>query len=153
MIYGITKNLSKMSHFEKVESYKHRFAIETLRTWIEKQPQLIGLNYPVNSIIEQPFSTHGRLEFVPDLTIFIEDDIFRVYEVFHTHQIDGFKLFKIQKYQYYNNSFFEVHEISAEWILRQVRIPDKLIIDQVYKDIRFPSIYDMNIEKVIDNFN
>jgi hypothetical protein len=122
--------------FEKKETYEHHFAIEVLRKWIEKEPHLIGIHYPVNTIIEHEFSLKGRLAFIPDLTVFIENDIFRLYEIVYSHPIDGFKLFKIQQYQYFNNEYFDVVEVDATWIMKQTKIPYKLKTLTTYQDIR-----------------
>lgn len=115
-----------MKIFNKIESYKHTAAIDVLKNWIEKEPQLIGLHYPVNTIKEHEFKIHGIISFVPDLTIFIESDIHSIFEVEHTHPVNAFKLAKIQLYKWVYKEYFDVYEIDAEWILKQVNIPYKL---------------------------
>lgn len=126
----------KNVHFKKIESYKHNLAINVLSDWLDKKPSLIGINYPISTVKEKEFTIHGRLAFVPDLTVYVDDQIFALFEVCHTHGIDGFKLWEIQKYQYYNNEFFNVYEISAEWIMRQISVPYELQIINKYNDIR-----------------
>ena len=101
-----------------MESYKHKYAKEILKQWIDLDFIRIDL--------EQMFFMNGLLIFICDLVCYDENGINTIYEVEHKHELDATKLNKMQQYFYYNDIIVNLYEIQAEWIMRQIEKPKKL---------------------------
>jgi len=98
---------SKKKHpFEVCETGYHKHAVMELASW-------------VGGKIEQPFYIDGQIVFIPDV---VSGNI--LYEVVYTNSINGHKLGMIQAWSYYNVTNLDVYEISADYILKQKKIPD-----------------------------
>jgi hypothetical protein len=110
--------------FKKNESYKHKNAIQVLKSWFE--PEYI-------CIPEQKFFVGSDLLFVPDLTLTQEGTTRAIYEVVHKHGLTGKKLGLIQ-YWCSLNYDFPVYEVNADWILDQTGKPDIIQADKFYTD-------------------
>lgn len=61
----------------------------------------------------------GEILFVPDITIFNKGAVRYFIEVVHTNPVSEEKLEKIKFWARLKGASFEVHEVSAEWIMRQ----------------------------------
>lgn len=96
----------KKCRFEKCETGYHKHAVMELASWVGGQ-------------IEQPFYIDGKMVFVPDVTC---ENI--LYEVVYKHEINGHKLGMMQAWSYFNVTNLDVYEISADYILKQKKIPD-----------------------------
>lgn len=107
----------KIHHFEKIESYKHKYAKMLLRFWL--------LNGFDRIDIEEPVYLNGIILFIPDITCINVDSIV-IYEVVHKNQLDAYKLNEMQKYYWNMQLPVIVYEISSEWILSQIRKPKKI---------------------------
>lgn len=112
--------------FNKIESYKHNLAIKVLIDWINKNPQLLGYNYALTTIPEESFYLNGLIYFIPDITVYDNDQIIYMIEVKHTNGIDAKKIHKLQYFKYIKYQYFKILEIDAEWIMRQIGLPYKL---------------------------
>ena len=102
---------------KKTESYKHRKAIEVLKSWLSKW-------FRVRE--EEEFYLDGAIQFVPDLTCYLDGELVAFYEVEHTHGMTGRKLSRMQEWLYRNQSQAGVYEVEAEYILRQCEQPENL---------------------------
>ena len=65
--------------FEKIESGYHKYAVQELASW-------------VNGIIEQPFYIEDSIAFIPDVACYENGILTKIYEVVHSHSINGKKL-------------------------------------------------------------
>ena len=119
---------------DKSESYKHDAAKKVLASW---------LDYDVR--IEMPFTIDDRIVFVPDLTCMVGDAVICLYEVVHSHFIDGIKLGRIQSWCYRNFTELSVYEIDAEYILKQTEKPDIIEKINVYEITFEPAEIDESI--------
>ena len=68
---------------KNTEAYKHRYAKEVLREWLES-------DYEID--IERPFKINGKYAFVPDVTCSVNGSVISFYEVVNKHSIGGKKL-------------------------------------------------------------
>jgi hypothetical protein len=101
-----------MKHlFEKKETGFHREAVKVLARWVKGKR-------------EQMFIIEGYPAFVPDVTCY--NNGITMYEVAYTHPIDGKKLGMMQYWSYRNATPLTIHEVTAEFVLSQLRKP-KLI--------------------------
>ena len=100
-----------------LESYKHRAAINVLKKWLSDE-------YEVRT--EEEFVIDGWT-FYPDISVYKEGFLQAMYEVTHTHPVDARKLGRIQHYCYRKGINIMVHEVDAEWILRQIGKPESII--------------------------
>lgn len=100
-----------------IESYKHYFAKKLLAKW---------LSYEYKTGMEINFYNGDKICFIADIVCYDDNVPFAIYEVIHKHGIDFKKLMKIQQWSYKNNIQLQVYEVQAEWILRQIKQPDKL---------------------------
>ena len=100
-----------------IESYKHLFAKKLLAHWLKSE-------YKTKT--EVKFYAGEYIWFIADIVCYDKDIPFAVYEVTHKHGIDFKKLMRIQLWSYRNNIQLQVYEVQAEWILRQIKQPDKL---------------------------
>ena len=115
--------MKKKPHFKHNESYKHKYAIDVLEKWIIEFPERFNIDKVLNSAKERKCIMNGFIEFTPDLTIYDKNGIFGMYEVVHTHYLDGYKLAKMQYYFYVHRINVVVFEIEAEYILKQTKCP------------------------------
>ncbi len=120
--------------FKKIESYKHRAAKLVLRLWLEEN----GLD--VKSEVE--LDVEGW-KFYPDLVAYKDGHIQAVYEVVHTHPVDWRKLSRMQHYCWHNKLDLLLHEVDAEWILRQIEKPESLLM----------FTFDLNMNKYTEEYN
>ena len=104
---------------KNIESYKHRAAKAVLKTWLQEY-------FEVKE--EQEIMLNDRIYFIPDLTCFENNEIVAFYEVCHTHSLNAKKIGRVQFWNYTNNSHAGLYEVEAEWILRQIERPDKLLL-------------------------
>ena len=103
--------------FLKKESYKHRAAKWVLKNWLEDL-------FEVRE--EAEFNVDGW-KFRPDLTTYTDNHVQAFYEVVHQHPVDARKLSRMQHYCWENNLEILLHEVDAEWILRQMEKPEYLV--------------------------
>jgi hypothetical protein len=96
----------KSHHFKKKETGFHKFAVMQLAEWI-------------NGEIEKPFYIDGQIAFVLDV---VKDN--RLYEVVHSHPLDGHKLGLMQYWSYRNKTDLTVFEVDADYILSQTQRPE-----------------------------
>jgi len=116
--------------FKDNQTGYHRSAVNILAEW-------------VTGVKEQPFCIEGSIAFVPDVTCFKDGILDCIYEVVHSHPLDGKKLGMMQYYCYRNLTELTVHEISTDYILKQTEKPGRIesiesyIIDPFeYEDIQ-----------------
>jgi len=102
---------------KQIESFKHLLAKKLLCIWLQKHYE---------TRMEVKFFSHTMLMFVADIVCYDNGIPFAIYEVVHTHGIDFKKLSRIQQWSYRNAIQLQVYEVSAEWILRQVKRPKTL---------------------------
>ena len=121
-------------NFKKNESYKHRSAKEVLKEWLEEN----GLEVKAEVELE----VEGW-RFFPDLVAYKDGHIQAFYEVVHTHPVDWRKLSRIQHYCWHNKLELLLHEVDAEWILRQIEKPDNLLMFTL----------DLNMNKYTEQYN
>ena len=111
-------------HFEKIETFMHHEAVKILRRWVKGKREV-------------RFDIDGYPAFIADVVTFDNDIIQRIYEVTYKHPVDGKKLGRIQYWCYRNITPVTVFEVSAEYILKQIKKPEIIdhincfIIDQV----------------------
>ena len=122
------------SPFLKRESYKHRAAKTVLRHWLEDD------GFDVRE--EQRFNVEGWI-FYPDLVAYKDGHIQAFYEVIHTHPVDWKKLSCMQHYCWSNHLELLMHEVDAEWILRQIEKPERIL--------KFT--FDLNMNKYTEQYN
>ena len=122
------------SAFLKRESYKYRSAKEVLRLWLEEDG--------VEAREEVRFEVDGWI-FYPDLVIYKDGHIQAFYEVVHTHPVDWRKLSNMQMYCWCNKLELLLHEVDAEWILRQIEKPNLLV----------NFTFDLNMNKYTEEYN
>lgn len=67
--------------------------------------------------------THGKILFVPDITIVTQDRASILIEVVHKSPVSDYKLNTIKRF--FNNDV-ELYEVQAEWILSQIEKPKYL---------------------------
>jgi len=97
--------------FEKKESGYHLHAKNDLAKWVGGE-------------VEKEFFVEGSIAFVPDVTVTENNVITALYEVVHSHPIDGKKLGMIQMWCYRNFTELSIFEVSADYILKQTTKPD-----------------------------
>lgn len=120
--------------FLKKESYKHKSAKDVLRLWLEEN----GLEVRTEVELE----VEGW-RFFPDLVAYKDGHIQAFYEVVHTHPVDWKKLSRMQHYCWHNKLEIMLYEVDAEWILRQIQKPEKIV--------RFT--FDLNMNKYTEEYN
>jgi len=101
----------KSPRFKKKESGYHSAAVKILAEWLD-------------GVIEKEFYLDGRIVFVPDVTVYKNDVLVSIYEVYHTHPLDGKKLGLIQEWCFRNQTDLSVFEVSADYILTQTEKPE-----------------------------
>lgn len=101
-----------------LESYKHKAAKLVLGEWLLDEYDEVRY--------EEKFKI-DTWSFYPDVTVYNNGHLQAIYEVTHTHPVDAKKLARIQSYCYRNGNDILLHEVDAEWILRQVCKPDMII--------------------------
>ena len=101
-----------------MESYKHKYAKQILRSWL--------LNDFLRIELEHSFCLDGKFYFTPDLVCFSKDGICAIYEVVHRHELDAKKLSRMQFYFFISDTNIKIFEIQAEWIMRQIEKPKEL---------------------------
>ncbi len=101
-----------------MESYLHKFAKTLLTKWLKKQYLRVD--------IEKKFYLNNNILFIPDITCYNEDGLNCFYEVYNKSELTGVKLANIQYYCYIHNIKVPVYELSANYILRQIKEPNKI---------------------------
>jgi hypothetical protein len=86
----------------------------------------------VNGVTEVPFRINGRIEFVPDVTVYENGIIKCVYEIVYSHPLTALKYGMMQYYCYHNFTSLTVYEISADFILKQTEKPERLEFMECY---------------------
>jgi hypothetical protein len=109
----------KKSLFERKETGYHKFAVRELASW-------------VNGIIEQPFYIGKSVLFVPDVTCYEDGILKSLYEVTYSNPITGKKLGLIQEWCYRNATELSVFEVSADYILSQLKKPERIETMECY---------------------
>lgn len=104
------KQTNKKHPFKKVETGFHHEAVKILARWVHGKR-------------EQMFSIEGYPAFVPDITCYDNGVITSMYEVAYTHPIDGKKLGLMQYWSYRNMNPLTIHEVTAEFVLSQLKKP------------------------------
>jgi len=110
--------------FKKCETYLHHEAVKILRRWVKGKREV-------------RFELDGYPVFVADVATYDNNIVQRVYEVTYKHPVDGKKLGMIQYWCYRNMTPLTVFEVSAEYILKQIKKPEVIdhincfVIDQV----------------------
>jgi hypothetical protein len=112
--------LRETSPFEDIQSGYHRSAVDILRKWTGGKK-------------EMKFYLQGQYYFVPDITIMKNKVPVILYEVIHKHDFTGKKLGRIQFWCYCNAVDMTVYEVSADWILSQVKKPKKIKVMEKYE--------------------
>ena len=100
-----------------IESYKHYFAKKILARWL-------SCEYETRTEIK--FYLGKKIYFIADIVCFDHNEPFAIYEITHSHGIDFRKLARIQQWSYQNAIQLQVYEVQAEWVLCQIRKPEKL---------------------------
>lgn len=100
-----------------IESYKHKIAKLLLARWLRSE-------YETRT--EVKFYSGHRILFIADIVCYDRNEPFAIYEITHKHGIDFLKLSRIQQWSYRNSLQLQVYEVQAEWILSQIRKPDRL---------------------------
>ena len=102
---------------KRIESYKHYLAKKLLAHWLSGE-------YTTKT--EVIFYCGDRIWFIADVVCYDNCEPFAIYEITHRHGIEFTKLSRIQQWSYRNAIQLQVYEVSAEWILRQVKRPKTL---------------------------
>ena len=109
----------KKCRFKKHESGYHKHAVQELASWVDGRTEV-------------EFKVDDKLVFVADVVSFDEDEIIHIYEVVHSHPVDGRKLGMIQYYCHANSTELVVYEVSADFILKQTEKPDQIELMECY---------------------
>ena len=109
----------KSRPFKRNETGFHKHAVMELASW-------------VNGVAELPFTVDDKIVFVPDVTVFKEGILDKIYEVVYSNPVDGKKLAMMQYWSYVNQISFSVFEISAEYILAQTEKPEYIRTNECY---------------------
>ena len=104
------------------ESYKHKAAKSVLADWLRKD-NVVSL--------EETFGS-GDLAFRPDITTYKGKCIQSFCEVVNKCGVNGKTLGKMQYWCYVNKKDLLVHEVSADWILDQRAVPERIIDVNTY---------------------
>lgn len=115
------------------ESYKHAMAKEVLRTWLYRKPGLIGLDKILRVTLEDSYWRMGVVYFIADIGVYTEDGLVKLIEVKNKHAVDNLKLFNMKYYFRVQGFYPELIEISANAILENTGLPDKLF----YKTLNY----------------
>jgi hypothetical protein len=113
------KKIAMKPRFKKNETGYHKHAVKQLAEW-------------VNGITEKEFYIDSCIAFVPDVVCYENGVITNMYEVVYSHPIDGKKLGMIQAWSYFNSSEFSLFEVSADWILKQTKKPERIETMEYY---------------------
>ena len=105
--------------FKVNESGYHESAKNILAKW-------------VGGITEVPFRINGRIEFVPDVTVYENGVVKCIYEIVYSHPLTAKKYGMMQYYCYRNFTSLTVYEISADFILKQTEKPERLEFMESY---------------------
>jgi hypothetical protein len=105
--------------YKKNETGYHKFAVKEFASW-------------VNGIIEVPFYIDGSIVFVPDVACYENGVLKSIYEIVYTHPITGKKLGIIQNWCYRNSTELSLFEVSADWVLKQTKKPDRIEMMEYY---------------------
>ena len=126
----------KKHHFENKESNLHFYAKVVLRNWIRSHPDRFGITDLQSVRIEEQFCEGGFVIFKPDLSVYDSNGLIQIYEVCHKSPLTGEKLNRMQFYFFCSNQNPMIYEIEAEYIMRQIKVPDKirLISYQLFND-------------------
>lgn len=109
----------KSVHFEKKETGYHKYAVEELATWVQ-------------GVVEQPFYIEDKIAFVPDIVCYKDGILDSFYEVVHSHPLNGHKLGLIMDWCYRNATEVSVYEVSADYVLAQIKKPDRIMTMECY---------------------
>jgi hypothetical protein len=100
--------------YKKNETGYHKHAVKQLAEW-------------VNGIAEKEFYIDSEIAFVPDVTCYENGILTNMYEVVYSHPVPWRKIGIIQMWSYFNNTEFNLIEVSYDWILKQTEKPDRII--------------------------
>jgi hypothetical protein len=110
----------EMSKFKDNQPGYHRSAVDTLAEW-------------VNGITEEKFYIDSEIAFVPDVVCKENNRVKEIYEVYHTHPLNGKKLAMMQAWGFFNGTGFTVFEVDSDFILRQTEKPERIITMEMYE--------------------
>lgn len=113
------KQVRKKHHFKRNETGYHKLAVRQLAKWVKGR-------------VEYKFTIDERILFVADVVTLRDGFVDCIYEVVYTHPIDGKKLGRIQYWSYRNSKEFIVYEVTADFILSQMRKPEKIQTKECY---------------------
>jgi len=114
------KKTKQKPPFEKNETGYHEAAKKILCKWVSGKTEV-------------PFYVESKIAFVCDVVTFDENRVKDVYEVVYSHPITGRKLGLMQAYAYINGTGFSVFEVSADWVLKQTRKPERIETIELYE--------------------
>lgn len=100
---------------DKSESYKHFHAKKILTEWLK--PEFIAVR------IEYELRINFMIYRIPDIACYNENGICAVYEVVHSNLISNKKKLFYLGFMENISLKFPVYEISAEYIMRQIKKP------------------------------
>lgn len=118
------------------ESYKHALAKGVLKSWLAEDFEVLD---------EVKFICEDWI-FISDIATFLNGHLQALYEVTHTHEIDGIKVMKMHDYCYRNGLDIYCHEVDAEWIMKQTKKPD--IIQKITYDFTDYDKHRLNPDKI-----
>ncbi len=95
----------------KSETGYHKEAVKILARWVKGKREI-------------PFYVENSIVFIPDVVVYINGIISCIYEVVYSHPLIGRKLAIIEYWCYRNATDLTVYEISADYILKQLKKPD-----------------------------
>lgn len=110
---------------ETKETYLHKMAKSCLSEWwMEKN--YFGI-HPLRIDIEKSLSMEGFIYFIPDLIIYNSMGMKVFIEIHYKNPITELKLLKMQTWIFFHGFNPMIIEVPAEWIMKQIKIPDELI--------------------------
>lgn len=108
--------MGKKFHFkDNSESYKHFHAKDILAKWL--RPEFIDVR------IEYELRINFMTRRIPDIACYNENGICAVYEVVHSNLVSREKKMFYLGFMENISLKFHVYEISAEYIMRQIKKP------------------------------
>ena len=113
------------------ESYLHKYAKIVLKSWLLKKPSLIGVDEIFRIDIEKQFCSKGFILFIPDLAIYTINGVNIFVEIYHKNKVSFEKLHNIRNYLILYQYDVRCYEISAYWIMSQIKIPKDLNINKI----------------------
>lgn len=118
-------NIIKETSKSKDESYLHYLAKYILSEWLRHGYDRFKSIDKV--LLEKKLYLYDGKYIIPDITCYNKTgDIIYIFEVVNTNELLGGKINKIQQYKYYKHKSFRVFEVSADWILSQLKKPEDI---------------------------